>query len=85
MVVELDSENSLSLKVRPQDNPFTLAQQFCYSQNIDPKIITPFAKQIRQMQANNWPALYSISLPTSISDSKNYWGHSQASQKSTKT
>lgn len=82
MIIQLDSENSVCLKVHPNDNPLTLAQQFCYSQNIDPKVITLFAKQIKQVQNSNWPSIYPVSA--SISTEGRNWTQSQVSHLSSK-
>lgn len=50
MVIELDSETSIPLRIHSYDDPLLLSRQFCYSNNIDPKVISVLAKQIKQLQ-----------------------------------
>lgn len=54
MVIELDSHNSVTIEIHPHDDPTTLAKKFCYQYNIDPKIITSFARNIKNIQASSF-------------------------------
>ena len=54
MVIELDSQNSVTIEIHPYDDPVTLAKRFCYQYNIDPKIINSFAKNIKNIQSTSF-------------------------------
>lgn len=50
MLIELDQNNSVTLLINQDDDPYTLAKKFCYAQNIDPKIIKSLGNNIKQIQ-----------------------------------
>jgi hypothetical protein len=50
MVIEVDSERSATLIIKPGDNPTNLAQKFCFQHNIDPRIITALSNNIKNIQ-----------------------------------
>lgn len=54
MIIELDKDNSVILNIRADDEPFLLAKKFCYTNNIDPKIINSLAMNIRKIQSSSF-------------------------------
>jgi hypothetical protein len=58
MVIEFGGNNSASLMVGPKDDPVALAQRFCFKHNIDPRIISTLAGNIRSLQASSFSQHY---------------------------
>ena len=54
MIIELDQNNSVALHIRADDEPVLLAKKFCYTNNIDPKIINSLAANIKKIQATSF-------------------------------
>lgn len=54
MVIELDCDRSVTLKVTPNDDPLTLARKFSYTYNIDPKVIQTLAMNITDVQRSSF-------------------------------
>lgn len=54
MIIELDQENSEVLLINENDDPFVLAKKFCYSHNIDPKVILTLGNNIKNIQKSEF-------------------------------
>jgi len=54
MVINFGEDNCSSLIVKPFDNPFLLAKQFCFKHNIESHVIEKLAENIRNFQANSF-------------------------------
>jgi hypothetical protein len=50
MVIELDSEQSATITIHPDDDPFILAKAFCFQYSIDPRVINTLANNIRNVK-----------------------------------
>lgn len=50
MVIEFGGNSNASLMVGPNDDPTTLAKKFCFKYNIDPRIISTLASNIKNLQ-----------------------------------
>lgn len=54
MVIEFGGNNNASLMVGAHDDPTTLAKRFCFKHNIDPRIITTLASNIKSLQMSTF-------------------------------
>lgn len=55
MVIEFGEANNASIMVGSYDDPVTLAKKFCFKHNIDPRIITTLAVNIKNLQRETFP------------------------------
>lgn len=56
MVIEFGEANNASIMVGAYDDPVTLAKLFCFKHNIDPRIITTLAVNIKNLQRETFPS-----------------------------
>lgn len=54
MIIEFGENSKASLMVGPHEDSLTLAKRFCFRNNIDPRIITTLAANIRNLQATTF-------------------------------
>lgn len=54
MFIELDSNRSATLNISPHDDPLVLARKFCYTYNVDPKVIQTLANNIKEVQHSSF-------------------------------
>jgi hypothetical protein len=62
MIVDLGNNNNTSIMVGKNDDANNLAKRFCFKYNIDPRVITTLANNIKKLQMANFSQNYRDSM-----------------------
>ncbi len=57
LLLNIDEGREVSILIKEYDDPLRLAKGICFENNIDSKLISDLAQNIKDIQADNWGSI----------------------------